>query len=93
MRRRELSDNIIEATEATASEAVELLGSFNVGECWEKPFNVSQNPPDTATMMKYINRLKQEGLDIGKGDSKFGYKMPLPEKDISIRYLQIFRRK
>ena len=41
----------------------------------------------------YIETLKQEGLDIGKGDAQFGYKMPIPEKDRSIRYLQVFRRR
>ena len=93
MKRRELSDDIIEATDSTLSETVELLGRFNVGEYWEKPFHVPNNPQDTTAIMRYIGRLKQEGLDIGKGDSQFGYKMPLPQKDTSTRYIQIFRRK
>ena len=33
------------------------------------------------------------GLDIGKGDAEFGYKMPLPKRDANSRYLQIFRRR
>ena len=93
MIKRELSDDVIEALESTTSEVVELLGRFSVGEYWEKPFHVPKNPDDTAQMMRYVALLKQSGLDIGKGDSQFGYKMPLPEKDKSIRYLQIFRRR
>lgn len=93
MKRRELSDEVIEATEATTSEIVELLGRFNVGEYWERSFHVPNNPHDTTGMIRYIDRLRQRGLDIGKGDSQFGYKMPIPEKDASTRYLQIFRRR
>lgn len=42
---------------------------------------------------RYINELKIEGLDIGKGDCEYGYKMPLPEKGEERRELIIFRRK
>ena len=99
MKRRELSDDIIdiiEAEEATPSNIVELLGKFNVGEYCEIPFRMPNNLQNTTAMMRYVERLKQNGLDIGKGDSQFGYKMPLPEKDlllIGTRYLQIFRRR
>lgn len=36
-----------------------------------------------------INYLKKEGLDIGKGDCEYGWKMPLIEKR---RKLRIFKR-
>jgi hypothetical protein len=42
---------------------------------------------------KCLNELKSLGLDIGKGDSEYGYKMPLPEKREDERKLIIFRRK
>jgi hypothetical protein len=93
MKKRELSDDIIEATESTLAETVELLDKFNVGEYWEKSFYMLNNPQDTTTMMKYVKMLRQEGLDVGRGESQFGYKMPLPEKGTNTRYLQIFRRK
>ncbi|MBS3139008.1 hypothetical protein J4207_04860 [Candidatus Woesearchaeota archaeon] len=93
MKRRELSDNVIEATEATPAETVGLLGRFNVGEYWEKAFWVPDSPQNTTAMMKYRDRLKDEGLDIGKGDAQFGYKMPIPEGATSTRFLHIFRRR
>jgi hypothetical protein len=40
---------------------------------------------------KYLNELKSFGLDIGKGDCEYGYKMPLPEKGEEKRKLIIFR--
>ena len=48
---------------------------------------------NTYIFNKYINALKSLGLDIGKGDCEYGYKMPLPEKGESMRELIIFRRK
>jgi hypothetical protein len=42
---------------------------------------------------KYLNELKSLGLDIGKGECEYGYKMPLPEKGEEKRKLIIFRRK
>lgn len=44
-------------------------------------------------MKKYIDSLSEYGLDIGKGDLAFGYKMPTPEKKAKYRDLIIFRRK
>ena len=93
MQRRELSDNVVECLESTLPEKVALLSKFKVGEYWETWFNVSSNPQDTTQMTRYVEGLKQAGLDIGKGDSQFGFKMPLLEKDTSTRYLQIFRRR
>ena len=97
MKRRELSDDILDATEPSPSQAVELLSQFNVGEYWETTFSVPRNPQDTAAMMRYIAMLKEAGLDIGKGDCQFGYKMPIPDKDEyakhQVRSLQIFKRR
>jgi len=93
MKRRELSDNIIEITESAPEEVAELLSRFNVGEYWEKYFYVPNDPRDTTEMIRYIESLRRGGLDIGKGDSQFGYKMPIPEKHTSTRQLQIYRRK
>ncbi|MEK6906506.1 MAG: hypothetical protein AABW81_02700, partial [Nanoarchaeota archaeon] len=47
---------------------------------------------NTTKFSKYIEELKDYGLDIGKGDSEYGYKMLLPEKGESFRKLIIFRR-
>jgi hypothetical protein len=48
---------------------------------------------NTYMFDKYINDLKSLGLDIGKGECEYGYKMPLPEKGESRRELIIFKRK
>jgi len=41
-----------------------------------------------------VKDLQEAGLDIGKGDANYGYKIPLPESDSSgYRKLIIFRRR
>lgn len=57
---------------------------------------VKTMPPEivnTHIFNKYINALKSLGLDIGKGDCEYGYKMPLPEKGEEKRKLIIFKRR
>lgn len=92
MKKRELSEKIIEAFESTPKETVELLERFSIGEYWERAFYY-KNLIDATIILRYIQRLKQEGLDIGRGNAEFGYKLPIPEKGASARYLQIFRRR
>jgi len=41
----------------------------------------------------YLDRLRKEGLKIGKGDSEYGYRMPIPQEDEEFRSLIIFRRR
>jgi hypothetical protein len=48
---------------------------------------------NTYIFNKYIDALKSLGLNIGKGECEFGYKMPLPKKGEDKRELIIFRRK
>ena len=91
MQKRELSDDVIISLEGTLDEVVECLKKFKVGEYWEKYFS-PKNLKNTTPLLNYIKQLEREGLDIGKGEAQFGYKMPLPKKDQNIRYLQIFRR-
>lgn len=40
-----------------------------------------------------IKLYKNAGLDLGKGDAEFGYKMPLPKPEENYRELIIFRRR
>ena len=47
----------------------------------------------TVRMQAYVDGLQRAGLDIGKGDAEFGYRMPLPEKGQDTRDLIIFRRR
>jgi len=41
---------------------------------------------------KYIDELVYLGLDVGKGNAEYGFKMPLPKKGDLERGLIIFRR-
>ena len=93
--RRELSDDILDCLESNPSETAELLKRFKPGEYWEKPFQVPRGKDSnyTGPIMAYIEQLQQSGLDIGKGDCEFGYKMPIPQKGASQRVLQVFRRR
>lgn len=47
---------------------------------------------DTMPFQAAIKKYSNAGLNIGKGDSEFGYRMPLPSKDDAHRELIIFRR-
>ena len=47
----------------------------------------------TREMQAYVDGLQRAGLDIGKSGAEFGYRMPLPEKDKTMRDLIIFRRR
>ena len=80
-----------EELERGSGEGVELLESrLGLGQCYKKSFPAGVN---TQRMQNYLGKLKENGLDIGKGDATFGYKMPLPEKGDARRDLVIFRRK
>jgi len=92
MEYRELSDDVIEATDSTPREVVSLLEKFASGECWRSSYACAANPTDTRAMVNYVERLKKEGLDIGGGDCEFGCRMPLPDKKATMRYLEIYRR-
>jgi hypothetical protein len=48
---------------------------------------------NTDSFHKYISRLKDLGIDIGKGEAEYGYKMPLPKREEDYRKLIIFKRK
>lgn len=48
---------------------------------------------DTRYFQNYIAKLKEEGLDIGRGDAEYGFKMPLPKNGETERELIIFRRR
>ncbi|MBI2106917.1 hypothetical protein HYT57_02935 [Candidatus Woesearchaeota archaeon] len=40
----------------------------------------------------YIAALNHFGIDVGKGDSQYGFRMPLPKKGDEKRKLIVFRR-
>ena len=76
--------------EGTSEELVELYQNMSPNSFYTVGYYVTKG---TQRMQGYIDKLKQAGLDIGKGDATFGYKMPLPEKNSNQREFIIFRRK
>jgi len=74
----------------SVDELVKILEGFQPNESYQKRFDVKNG---IGPMEQYVERLKYAGLDIGKGNAEYGFKMPLPEKDKSNRYLVIFRRR
>ena len=57
-------------------------------------YKISYPTNQGATRMQaYVDGLQRAGLDVGKGDAEFGYRMPLPEKGQTMRDLIIFRRR
>ena len=96
MRKRELTeltDDVVMVMEEEPKDVAELLEKLQVGEYWEKPFQIKGNPRDTTGLTRYLNLLARAGLDLCRGDSSFGYRMPLPESEAVNRYLHIFRRR
>ena len=73
------------------SRVIPILEKFNQGERHRVNFDVSSSA--TVLMNKYIESLRAEGLDIGRGECAFGYQMPLPKREEIRRDLIIFRRK
>ena len=97
LRERRLCRDIVTENEAEPAKAAELLLKFEIGEFWKLGFSfIGRNvhPNDTRRLEKYVDALRENGLDIVRGEEfEFGYKMPVPEKDATCRYLEIFRRK
>ncbi len=83
-------NELTDLLEGSAEEVIRILERFNRGEFYKKSYLAETKTP--ARMVEYISLLSRAGLDIGKGDSDFGYRMPLPEKKDTHRDLIIFRR-
>lgn len=77
---------------ASPKEIATRLGQLERDECWTKNFLLQRNSHDNRVMVSFITSLQENGLDIGRGDAQFGFRMPLPEKGATFRKLQIFRR-
>ena len=75
-----------------AESAVEYLKQLKKDETYIFSCNGTDNSVPAA-MQFYISCLKDAGLDIGKENAEFGYRMPLPEKHVVSRRLIIFRRR
>lgn len=85
-----IKDGFLE-TEGTPEEVVEWLQQ-NVnqsGQYWIRNFLKKDFP----RINSYIESLRRAGLEIGKGNAQYGYRLPLPTPYSPFRELQIFRRK
>ena len=76
--------------EGKVEDAIGILEKFKRGEFYRKGYLVDSR--SVSKMDGYILALSEAGLDIGKGDSDFGYQMPLPKIKELTRDLIIFRR-
>ncbi len=68
-----------------------ILKKLNSNEYLET-ITLPANEVNTKKFLQYIEMLKDYGLDIGKGDSEYGFKMPIHKKGENIRKLIIFKR-
>ena len=72
-----------------------LLGDSkeNVGEIMKKiPVNkyvIIDSGKKVEDYFSFIDSLKEKGLDVGRGDAEYGWRMPIVKKKIQ---LKIFRR-
>jgi hypothetical protein len=67
-----------------------ILRNLAVGESYELPAFLSEY--GEQPLHNYVQRLREIGLNIGRGDAEYGFKMPMPEKGAGRRKLIIFRR-
>ncbi|MFA4887007.1 MAG: hypothetical protein WC595_02235 [Candidatus Nanoarchaeia archaeon] len=88
-----LDDEVRAMHEGTTREQAALLQQLQQNECYTRIFYIEDNPNNTTPLDNYISCLRQAGLDIGKGEAEYGYKMPIPEKEAGQRQLIIFRRR
>ena len=77
--------------EGSMQERAELLSAnLESQDFYRVSYSINNG---TREMQAYVDGLQRAGLDIGKSGAEFGYRMPLPEKDKTMRDLIIFRRR
>ena len=55
---------------------------------------ISINSENTTPLQNYLEELNEAGLDVGKGDCEYGYRMPHVKRDERLATeLHIFRRR
>lgn len=90
--RRELTSQEIEELALFGeSSAAEIVRSLEVGQ--EVLIYSTHISHPTSRLEQYLQSLRNEGLDIGRGEAKYGFKMPIPDKKARGRDLFVFRRK
>lgn len=89
----------------TMDQITQMTKDFEIGNSQikllkELPINeytiiasLSPSSKDTPLFQEYLSRLRELGIDVGKGDAQYGFKMPIPKETDIERELIIFRRK
>jgi len=90
-------DNFLAGTtegwqEGTYEERREILEKLPLGGIVAVE-RMSASETNVTRFNTLIRGLQKVGLDIGKGDAEYGYKMPLPKSEENYRELIIFRRR
>lgn len=78
-------------SDGDTADVVRILQGMNSNQYWRKVYPINRGNP--SVMEAYVKNLQRAGLDVGKGDATFGYRMPSPERGAGTRYLVIFRRR
>ncbi|MDP2628686.1 MAG: hypothetical protein Q8P15_02185 [Nanoarchaeota archaeon] len=86
-------DDVILSTKEGPSKIVELLQEnlTQPNHYWKRIFTDGEGV--SRIMQNYIETLKRGGLDIGKGEAQYGYRMPLEPNQFGRKELIIFTRK
>jgi hypothetical protein len=85
------SDQIITWIEGSIEEKVKILGHLKPNQYMS--LNGSNDSYCVRKFNGIIDGLRHTGLDVGRGEASYGYKMPLPKNGEIKRKLVIFRRK
>ena len=84
-------DDIVALFEGDIEEHMELLRRLEPGEYLDiKGFNTGKG---SEAPIAYVGRLREDGLDIGRGNAEYGFKIPVPGKHDIHRILRVFRRR
>ena len=87
----EISDSVLFGDEDDGETLAKLLNNLKPNQYYVA--ETMSTSLDTRHFNKTIEKLKKRGLDIGRGESRYGFRMPLPEKGKHYRELIIFRRR
>lgn len=74
--------------DGSANATAEYLGGMKPGQTYTEHFPAAKT---TQEMERYVEGLRRAGLDIGHGNCKYGYRMPVPEKEAIFRDLVIVK--
>ncbi len=84
------SDDFLDSVDGEMEGNVNILRRMQVNQYFVVARMIGGT--DTCYFQRIITELNEEGLDIGKGDAEYGYKMPLSKNGKTGRELIIFRR-